>query len=166
MCQIDAAVLAKLWDRFARVGVQGDEIRIPCTNENALIHTVGPIGDSAVHEAEIGGRALFVGLRIIYLERLPGPGVNGRDLAQRGAGVQASIDHQRGRFIHHRPEFRVILEEGVLYRTPPPGNVKLLDVVLMDLVEWGILGVSNISPVAGPCSLTCLDVPSSATVGR
>src|SRR5439155_21241293 len=50
--QIDAAMYAEFWDWLSRCGVEGNELRIPCTNENALRLPVSPIGDTAVYEPE------------------------------------------------------------------------------------------------------------------
>ena len=80
--QIDAAMRAEFCDRLSRFGVEGNELRIPRTNKNALPLPVRPIGDAAVHESEIGGRSLLVALRVISPDGLPGTGVNGCHLAQ------------------------------------------------------------------------------------
>jgi hypothetical protein len=53
--QIDAAIVAKRWDRLARIGVERDKISPTRANKNALLITIGLIGDPAVHEAKIGG---------------------------------------------------------------------------------------------------------------
>ena len=55
LCQIDVAIRTEFWDRLSRFGVEGNELRIPGTNENALRLPVSPIGDATVHEPEIGG---------------------------------------------------------------------------------------------------------------
>src|SRR4029453_11645924 len=69
--QIDAAIGAEFWDRLARFGVEGNELRIPRTNENALRLLVSPIGDSAVDEPEIGGWALRAAVGFVHPESLP-----------------------------------------------------------------------------------------------
>jgi hypothetical protein len=43
--------------------------------------------------------------------------------------------------------------------------VEILDVVLVDLVKWGILGVGSIRTVAGPLSRPDWSEPAVATVG-
>ena len=46
---------AEFRDRLSRFRVEGNELRIPCTNENALRLPVSPISDTAVYEPEVGG---------------------------------------------------------------------------------------------------------------
>ena len=141
-------------NRRAGLGVERDQIPLVSPEEDAGIVPAAPPGDPA-RVVEVGRPPAPVDLRVVHPDRLAGRGVDGRHLVQRGRDVQHPGHHQRRRLEHPDPEARKLLAQPVeierpVGRRPAPGNLKVVEVAGVDLVEGRVLGAAGVAAVASP----------------
>ena len=85
-------------------------------------------------KTQVGRRWPLEGFGVIEPERFAGLRINGRDLAEGGAGEKNASHHHRRRFKKPRPDIRVAFEDFTVCRTPSPGNLEVCDSRFVDLV--------------------------------
>ena len=92
-----------------------------------------------MHEAIVGRRSVLPRLRVVDPPGLAGGSVDGRDLGERGADIQDTVDHQRGGLPH--PGFQI----GIRFRyllfggAPCPRDLQATEIVSAYLVNRRIL---------------------------
>ena len=144
--QIDRAVGAERRHRHARLGVERHEIEAGGDDENPLLLAVRPIGDAA---PGIASRRLAVAA--VFVDPFPQPQLlarrrvdGGHHALAAGGLVQNAVGHDRRGFAPIDRERRVAIalrgaaERGRRRRDgglPAPGDLQILEIVLVDLVE-------------------------------
>src|SRR5687768_4311771 len=103
-----------------------------------------------MQETEIGRLSGLVAFRIVDPNRLAGRCVDRGYLTQRGADIEHASDHQRRSLITKRVKPRILREDFQIGRIPAPGNLQLLNVVLVYLTKRRILPASLIAAVEAP----------------
>ena len=98
--QIDSAIVAKADDRLSGFCVEGQEIAIDGTHEDARSEAwgAGPVRDAAMGEAVKRSFAAGVAFGVVSPEGSAGGGIDGGDLAESGADVKRAADHKRRDF--------------------------------------------------------------------
>ena len=131
--QVDDALLAELGVRPAGLRVDGHQPPAAGRDQDALRLAVGPGLDAA----DLDQRTALIDLPvpgIVPPKLFPCCRIERRDLAQVGRDVDDAVDHQRhapvrpGRLVGH------VLQQDI-GRLPPPGNLQLVEVVPVDLVQ-------------------------------
>src|SRR5438132_2096277 len=115
--QVDAALLADAGNGLARLRVQADQLAVTGAKKDALIVTICPVGDAAMHEAIVGWRSVLPCLGVVDPPGLACRGVDGRDLGERGTDVENTADHQRSSFPN--PSFQMMRFRDLFFGGAP-----------------------------------------------
>src|SRR2546429_1696165 len=115
--QVNAPLATEGANRLARLRVQADQIAVTGAKKDALIVTICPVGDAAMHEAIVGWRSVLPCLGVVDPPGLACRGVDGRDLGERGTDVENTADHQRSSFPN--PSFQMIRFRDLLFGGAP-----------------------------------------------
>ena len=146
--QVDRPAVAETADRFAGERIDRQQPGVAGAVEQPRRHflavvaggSAGPVAGAAMNEAEVRGPARVVGLRVVDPFRLTGRRIERGDLAQAGRGVEAVADLDRRHLVaaglHAAAAQPAILRHAIVVgRRPAPGNLELVDVARIDLVE-------------------------------
>src|SRR5438132_1631961 len=115
--QVNAPLATEGANRLVRLRVQADQIAVTGAKKDALIVTICPVGDAAMHEAIVGWRSVLPCFRIVDPPGLACRGVDGRDLGERGTDVQNAAGRQRSSFPN--PSFQMIRFRDLLFGGSP-----------------------------------------------
>ena len=154
---LDRAAVAEPGIGCTGPGVERYEAAVVGGNQDPFALAVRPPGDSAVVKAEVRRAAGPPALRVVRPDRLAAAGIDRGDLAEGGRDEDPAVDLERNRL-----ELAASHAAGHLSvggdRPPAPGDLDVLEVVAVDLVERGVLAVAGIAaegrPVAGGSGLS------------
>ena len=155
--QVDFPLVTEGRVGCSRLRVERDERGVGSPSvEDPRFDPVAPIGDASRQGAEIRRSAGSPELGIVGPDRFPGPRIDRRNLAERSADVEHAIDHQRRRLVAKDPaalKLFVGFPELHVGRLPAPGNLEIVDVAGVDLIEGGVLGVAGVAAVGEPLAV-------------
>ncbi len=136
--EIDTSVGAEVRDGLSGSGIERDHLCKSRQDHDPLVVAIAPIGEAAMGPAEVGGRPepILIDLGVEHPSGFAGRGIDGRDLRQRGRGVEHAADHQRRRFIDKAgADLRFGLPDRRVRRLPAPDHVQVPGVVAVDLCQ-------------------------------
>ena len=136
---VDLALDAELRVRLAGPRVNRDQPGVVGAEHQPLLRAVGPIGEAAMEEADVGGAARGVRLRIMHPPGLARGRVQRGDQPERGHRIQQPVDHERRVLVAPTAPGRVRSLQLPVGRRPAPCHFEIVDVVLRDLVERRVL---------------------------
>ena len=160
--EVDPAVVAEARDRLAGPSVDGQQIPVWGSIEQPFVVPARPIRESARAVAgRVDGRLRRSDhVRVGEPPRGSSPGVERRRLSERRDDVDGAADHQRrDPEVEHaqvrmdRAE-RVEVEVGV-GRSPAPGDLEIVEVRGVDLVEAGVFRPAEVAGVRRPLAVRC-----------
>jgi len=139
--QIDYAVVTERGSGGAGLGIERYEPVAGRDIEDSLIFAVGPVGQSTAGELPGCGRATRAFVLTMRPEELTGGGVERYYRSPRtNGGIDHAIDHQRCGFeLKLRARAKVVGLEA-------PGDLELVEVVRVDLIERSVTPVAEIAP--------------------
>src|SRR5688572_31049286 len=114
----------------------------PADETTAL--AVGPVGGSAVSEAEVGRPSQLPDLGIVLPERLTRRWIDSHINTKRRGCVEDAVHHDRRVLITRGPGHGIGLGNLVVWRAPAPGDLQLFDVGPRDLAKRRVLGARGI----------------------
>src|SRR5947207_13083338 len=117
--QVNAPLATEGANRLARLRVQADQIAVTGAKKDALIVTICPVGDAAMHEAIVGWRSVLPCLGVVDPPALACGRVDGRDFGGRGTAVSNTHDQQRIRLPNASFQ-RIRFHDLLFARTPCP----------------------------------------------
>ena len=114
---------------------------------------VDPLAQNARLRVHLGCSTVVKDILAVHPLHLAGGGVERDDRATRaGGGVDPSADHQRRALeVELRPRSKVVGLE-------PPGNLEVVEVVLVDLIERLVARAREIGAVGAPLASSCRSV--------
>src|SRR4029077_20423968 len=147
--QVHTPADAPWGDRAACARIERDEVFAP-DDKQAPLTAGGPVGNGTRAVAAQPMLWLVV-KRLLNPDGLSGAGMKRLDQPDAIRTVEDAVDHQRRRakVMREREGVRVGDQARIDGRAPP-GDAKLRDVVLVDLVEGRILRASGIAAVPRP----------------
>src|SRR5581483_5779561 len=143
--EIDHAGVTERWHRNAGFGVECDEAIAGRDVRDALFAPVGPIRQSAA--GETAGRALSAEALLLAMhpQELACGGIERHHVA---TGTRDAVDHTAR---HERSRFQVELRSWPQAgRVEPPGDLELVKVCSVDLVQRRISRISEVTAIRPP----------------
>ena len=147
--EVDPAAVAEGRDRLAGAGVEGNQPRVGCAEQDSPIIAILPVAHAAMDENPMRRLSRLVAARIEQPVRLTGSRIDRSNLTGGGAGVQDPVDEQRRRLIgklEAAPFFLEIAGRGA----PAPDYLKLVHIGGVDLIERGVLVIAVSAAVRVP----------------
>ena len=143
--EVDDAVLAEAGDRPPGPGRQGDQPVARRDVQDALVAAVAPVGQPASRQPprrRLAARSL---VEAVGPQQLARAGVERRHRAARaGRRVDDAVHHQRRRLE------LVLGDRAEIVRLEPPGDLQLVEVPRVDLVERGVARMAEVAAVRRP----------------
>src|SRR5437667_1603346 len=92
--QVNAPLATEGANRLARLRVQADQIAVTGAKKDALIVTICPVGDAAMHEAIVGWRSVLPCLGVVYTPGIACRSSDGHALGERGTDTETTAATQ------------------------------------------------------------------------
>ena len=148
--EVHGAAVAELAPGPAGRRIERDQARVAGGEIHGLGLAVRPPGEPAVEEAVVRRASRVVAPRVVAPELPAGRGVDGGRLAERGAGVEDAVPHQRGRLEGHVVESGIGVRDRVVGGLPAPADRQIADVAGVDLAERRVLRAAGVAAVLVP----------------
>ena len=146
--QVDPPVVAEIAERLAGGGIERVQ-PFAAVGDDAPLGPVGPEGDAAVPRPAEAGRRLLE--RLLHPDGLAGRRIPGLDQADRVRRVDDAVDHQRRRAVRVAvAEVRDDVEDRLVDRRAGPGDLQLVHVAGIDLIERRVLRCAEVGGVSTP----------------
>ena len=155
LLQVDHAAGAEARRPAAGAGVQRDQAVAGGDVEDHPVAAVVPVRQAAPREPPRRPRAPLALVEPVRPQQLAGGRVEGGGGAARAGGrVEHAVDHERGRLED------VLRARAEVLGAEPPRRFQGAEVAGVDLVQGGVAGVAEVSPVGRPLAA------GSAVLGR
>ena len=158
--QVDAAVVAEAARRLAGRGVDGQQVAVGGAVEDARLVAVGPVGQAAdAVAAGVDGEPRSPDhVRVVDPADGAGARVERRGEPEGRDDVDDPVHHQRGGLHVENAEVLVNLAQRVeveclVGRTPAPGDLQIVEVGRVDLIEARVLRAAEVAAVGGPLAV-------------
>ena len=147
--QVNAPLATEGANGLARLRVQADQIAVTGAQKDALIVTICPVGNAAMHEAIVGWRSVLPRLGVVDPLGLSCRGVDGRNLGERGTDIENAVNHERSRFPH--PSFQMIrFRDLFLSGAPCPRGPQASEIVPPYLRKRRIFRTGLVASIVQP----------------
>ena len=148
--QVDPAAIPEADIKPTAARIDREQVRVAGADQQPLLVARPGVGEPAVHESEVARPTGFPAPGVEQPACLPGAGVDGGHLAERGDGVERAAHHQRRVVVHAGPRQRIGFDDGVVWRGPAPRDPQPRDVVGGDPIERRVLLAGGRARVMGP----------------
>ena len=146
--QVHGAVLSEAGDGHAVLRVERDQAVAGRHVEDPLLRAVGPVGEAAPGELarRVGGAGSLV--LAVRPEQLARDRIQGYGRAARSRRrVEDAVHHER------RPLEFVLRPRPQAVRLEPPGNLEIVEVAGVDLVQRGVPAAPDVAGIGGPLAV-------------
>ena len=118
--QVDPAAIPEADIKPTAARIDREQVRVAGADQQPLLVARPGVGEPAVHESKVARPTGFPAPGVEQPACLPGAGVDGGHLAERGDGVERAAHHQRRVVVHAGPRQRIGFDDGVVRRGPAP----------------------------------------------
>ena len=158
--EVDAAVVAEAARRPAGLGIHRQQVAVGGAVEDPRLVAVGPVGQAAdAVAARVDGESRAAHhVRVVNPLHGAGPRVERRGEPERGHDVDHTVHHQRcGLHVEDAQVFMNLAQgvevERLVGRAPAPGDLQVVEVARVDLIEARVLRAAQVATVSGPLAV-------------